>query len=98
MSNYIPRPAEAHISADEFARRRRALMDAIGPDGVAIIPAATEQTRNSDVHYRFRQDSDFRYLTDFPEPDSPTTATVSPSFTEYDTPSTAFTIPADVKK
>ena len=70
MSNYIPRPAEAHISADEFARRRRALMDAIGPDGVAIIPAATEQTRNSDVHYRFRQDSDFRYLTGFPEPDA----------------------------
>ena len=45
-------------------------MDAIGPDGVAIIPAATEQTRNSDVHYRFRQDSDFRYLTGFPEPDA----------------------------
>ncbi len=45
-------------------------MDAIGPDAVAIIPAASEQTRNSDVHYRFRQDSDFRYLTGFNEPDA----------------------------
>ena len=70
MSNYIPRPTEAQISADEYVQRRRTLMDAIGPDAVAIIPAATEQTRNSDVHYRFRQDSDFRYLTGFNEPDA----------------------------
>ncbi len=70
MSNYIPRPAEAQISATEYASRRERLMEAIGPDAVAIIPAATEQTRNSDVHYRFRQDSDFRYLTGFGEPDA----------------------------
>ena len=70
MSNYIPRPTEATITAQEYARRREVLMEAIGHDAVAIIPAATEKTRNSDVHYRFRQDSDFRYLTGFPEPDA----------------------------
>ncbi len=70
MSNYIPRPAEAHISRDEFAARRARLMQAIGPDAVAIIPAATEKSRNSDVHYPFRQDSDFQYLTGFPEADA----------------------------
>ncbi len=32
--------------------------------------------------------------TDLPEPDSPTSATVPPSGTRNDTPSTAFTMPA----
>ena len=45
-------------------------MDAIGPDAVAVIPAASEQVRNRDVDYPFRQDSDFRYLTGFNEPDA----------------------------
>ncbi len=70
MSNYIPRPVEAQISAAEYAARRERLMEAIGHDAVAIIPAASEQMRNSDVHYRFRQNSDFRYLSGFPEPDA----------------------------
>ena len=34
---------------------------------VAIIPAATERIRNGDAHYRFRQSSDFYYLTGFNE-------------------------------
>lgn len=58
------------ISADEFTARRRALMDAAGPDAVIIVPSASEQVRNRDVHYPFRQDSDFRYLTGFNEPDA----------------------------
>ncbi len=37
---------------------------------VAIIPAAHEQTRSYDTEYKFRQDSDFWYLTGFPEPDA----------------------------
>ena len=37
-----------------------------------------------------------RALTDFPHPDSPTTATVSPSSTVYEMPSTAWTVPAVV--
>src|ERR1043166_7547879 len=37
---------------------------------VAIIPSAREATRSNDTQYRFRQDSDFFYLTGFEEPDS----------------------------
>ena len=40
------------------------------PNSVAIIPAAHEQTRSYDTEYKFRQDSDFWYLTGFPEPDA----------------------------
>ncbi len=47
----------------EFMRR----MD---QKSVAIIPSARETTRSNDTHYRFRQDSDFLYLTGFEEPDS----------------------------
>src|SRR3546814_260457 len=39
-----------------------------------------------------------RAPTDLPHPDSPTMATVSPSPTLYEIPSTARTVPADVKK
>jgi len=45
-------------------------IEEIGSDAVAIIPAAHEQTRSYDTEYKFRQDSDFWYLTDFPEPDA----------------------------
>lgn len=47
----------------EFMRR----MD---QNSVAIIPGARETTRSNDTQYRFRQDSDFLYLTGFEEPDS----------------------------
>lgn len=53
-----------------FADRRAALMQAMGPQGVAIIPAAHEQVRSRDTHFPFRQDSDFHYLTGFPEPEA----------------------------
>lgn len=48
---------------EEFMRR----MD---PNSVAIIPSAREATRSNDTNYRFRQDSDFFYLTGFEEPDA----------------------------
>jgi len=37
---------------------------------VAIISAAREATRSNDTQYRYRQDSDFLYLTGFEEPES----------------------------
>jgi Xaa-Pro aminopeptidase len=58
------------ISQKEFARRRERLMRILGDDAIAIIPAATERIRNRDVEYPFRQDSDFLYLTGFPEPEA----------------------------
>jgi len=40
------------------------------PNSIAIIPAAHEVTRSYDTEFKFRQDSDFWYLTGFPEPDA----------------------------
>jgi len=48
---------------EEFMRR-------MAPKSVAIIPGAHDTRRSNDTHYRFRQDSDFFYLTGFEEPDS----------------------------
>jgi Xaa-Pro aminopeptidase len=52
-----------------FTQRRARFAERIGA-GIAIIPAASERTRNADTHYEFRQDSDFFYLTGFDEPDA----------------------------
>jgi Xaa-Pro aminopeptidase len=54
---------------EPFAERRQRFAAAIG-DALAIVPAAREVARNSDVHYEFRQDSDFFFLTGFDEPDA----------------------------
>ncbi|HET7587548.1 MAG TPA: Xaa-Pro aminopeptidase [Gammaproteobacteria bacterium] len=58
------------MKPQEFARRRRQLMRMMGRDTIAIVPSAVEKIRNRDVDYPFRQDSDFQYLTGFPEPDA----------------------------
>jgi Xaa-Pro aminopeptidase len=52
---------------------------AIG-DGMAVIPGGREVSRNGDVHYEFRQDSDFFFLTGFEEPDA--VAVFNPSHTK----------------
>ena len=58
------------FEVSEYQKRRRDLMNQIGAEAVAIIPAAHEVTRSRDTHFPFRQDSDFSYLTGFPEPDA----------------------------
>jgi Xaa-Pro aminopeptidase len=58
------------LKRTEFERRRRQLMQMVGPGGIAILPAALEKQRNSDVHYHYRPDSDFQYLTGFAEPEA----------------------------
>lgn len=45
-------------------------MRMMGKDAIAILPAAPVRHRNSDVEYAYRQDSNFHYLTAFPEPES----------------------------
>ena len=45
-------------------------MRMVGEDGIAVLPSAPVRRRSRDVEYRFRQDSDFYYLTGFAEPDS----------------------------
>ena len=56
------------IARQEFARRRRNLMAHMEENSIAILSAAPERTRNRDVEYPYRQDSDFWYLSGFPEP------------------------------
>jgi len=77
----MPRPQLA-----EFMRRME-------PNSVAILPAAREATRSNDTEYRFRQDSDFYYLTGFNEPDA--IAVVTPSRDER---YTLFVRPRDREK
>jgi len=58
------------MNRNEFSRRRARIMDQIGDDGIAILPAAPVRPRNRDIEYPFRQDSDFHYLTGFGEPEA----------------------------
>src|SRR5215210_4466966 len=45
-------------------------IDRLGQDSVAIVASAPEATRSNDTNYRYRQNSDFYYLTGFDEPES----------------------------
>ena len=57
-----------HIPKSEYSRRRKALMAQMEPNSIAILPAAAVAIRNRDVEHVYRQDSDFQYLSGFPEP------------------------------
>ncbi len=54
---------------DEYAERRTRFTAQLN-GGIAIIPAARQAVRNADTEYPFRQNSDFFYLTGWPEPDA----------------------------
>jgi len=58
------------IPRQEYSRRRKALMAQMVPNSIAVLPAAQVRTRNRDTEYPYRQDSDFQYLTGFPEPEA----------------------------
>jgi len=58
------------MNSKEFARRRKQLLSMVGAEGIAILPAAPVRTRSRDIEHRYRQDSDFYYLTGFAEPDA----------------------------
>lgn len=58
------------IPRAEYARRRKSLMEQMEPNSIAILPAAPVYIRNRDVEHVYRQDSDFQYLTGFPEPEA----------------------------
>ena len=59
-----------HIPKSEYARRRKALMAQMVPNSIAILPASAVAIRNRDVEHVYRQDSDFQYLSGFPEPEA----------------------------
>ncbi|MDH3343494.1 MAG: Xaa-Pro aminopeptidase [Gammaproteobacteria bacterium] len=54
----------------EYKRRRKHLMQIMGEDAVAILPAALVRMRNRDAEFQYRQDSDFHYITGFDEPEA----------------------------
>lgn len=62
--------AVSGISSAEFARRRKQLMRMTAEDAILVLPAAPERIRSHDTHYPYRQDSDFWYLSGFPEPEA----------------------------
>ena len=68
LPEILPRPAA--IGNDEYRARRRALMAALPADSAVLLPGATLVSRSRDSEFPFRQDSDFHYLTGFPEPEA----------------------------
>jgi Xaa-Pro aminopeptidase len=58
------------IRPEEYVRRRRNLMRSAGEQTLILLASASEQIRNGDSHYPFRQDSDFLYLTGLNEPEA----------------------------
>ncbi len=58
------------IKKAEYTRRRKKLMSFMGNNSIAILPSNSEVIRSRDTDFRFRQHSDFEYLSGFPEPDS----------------------------
>ena len=58
------------MNSKEFESRRQQLMRMVGEGGIAILPAAPVKMRSRHVEYRYRQDSDFYYLTGFAEPEA----------------------------
>ncbi len=54
----------------EFARRRKRLTETMDEGAIVIISAPPVKLRNRDAEFMYRPDSDFFYLTGFPEPDA----------------------------
>jgi Xaa-Pro aminopeptidase len=53
-----------------YAARRARLAQALGPQGIALVPTAPERARNRDTDFLYRHDSYFYYLTGFTEPNA----------------------------
>ena len=69
------------ITQAEYKIRRQKLSEFI-KEGVLILPGNISYTRNHDVEFDFRQNSDFWYLTGFNEPNTIMVLTFNPSI-EY---------------
>ncbi|KZO93766.1 peptidase M24 [Calocera viscosa TUFC12733] len=58
------------ITAEEYHARRKALMDSLPDRSVVIALGGKIKYMSQGIFYKFRQASDFWYLTGFEEPDS----------------------------
>lgn len=54
----------------EAKARRQQVLAQMVDNSIMLISAGSEAVRSQDTHYRFRQQSDFWYLTGFKEPDA----------------------------
>ncbi len=60
--------ATAQISQEEYSSRRVALLNSLGSPSAAVYKAYDARVRSNDVNYRYRQESNFLYLTGINEP------------------------------
>ncbi|KAN0097864.1 Peptidase M24, structural domain containing protein [Tylopilus felleus] len=58
------------VPVEEYERRRRQLMENLPNDSVVVSVAAPIKYMSESIFYKFRQASDFWYLTGFEEPDA----------------------------
>ena len=58
------------MNSNIYKNRRAELVNQIGDNDIVIIPTSTVKSRNGDVDFQFRPDSDFHYLTGFVEPEA----------------------------
>ena len=58
------------MNKDVYARRRAELVSQISERDIVIVSTSQVKSRNGDVDYQFRADSDFYYLSGFMEPEA----------------------------
>ncbi|UTV85541.1 Xaa-Pro aminopeptidase [Cobetia amphilecti] len=63
-------PAPAALTAEDFRARRQRLIAQLPQGAAALVVSSGLAQRNRDSEYSFRQNSDFHYLTGWPEPEA----------------------------
>ncbi|OCF32906.1 xaa-Pro aminopeptidase [Kwoniella heveanensis CBS 569] len=67
------------VPASEYERRRKNLMEYLGEGARVICMGGTVRLMSQSIFYRFRQSTDFYYLTGFTEPDATVILESAPS-------------------
>ncbi|KZP15097.1 peptidase M24 [Athelia psychrophila] len=69
---HLVKPSELNpgIPVKEYERRRKALMDSLPNGSIVVAVAAPIKYMSNNIFYKYRQASNFWYLTGFEEPDS----------------------------
>lgn len=55
---------------DDLRARRARVTERLGPESLFVLFSAPRRTYSHDIHYEYRQDSDFYYLTGIDQPES----------------------------
>ena len=58
------------VDIELYQSRREILLASLPRDSVVILVGNTEQVRNKNINFPFRQDHDFYYMTGYDEPDA----------------------------